>query len=205
MKPKGSTPPRLKKAVRWVERAIIISLIAVMSLLLLIATVELFYTVYLALMENDSQMLLIDLDNMLNIFGVFLLVLIGIELLDTIKVYFKENVIHVEVVILVALIAIARKVIVLDFEYYSGLEILGVSAIILALAGGYYLLKRTGSTGIYPREKREVEEVIIKDEGDEDGGTDDEGKTIKTVKKRKIEKPVRDKDRGSSHINPKKL
>ena len=46
--------------------------------------------------------------------GGFLLVLIGIELLDTIKAYFRENTIHVEIVILLAIIAIARKVILLD-------------------------------------------------------------------------------------------
>lgn len=203
MKSKGSTPPKLKKLVTWVERAIIIALIAVMSLLLLIATIELIYTVFLALMETDKEMLLVDLDNLLNIFGVFLLVLIGIELLDTIKVYFKENVIHVEVVILVALIAIARKVIVLEFEDYSGAEILGISAIIIALASGYYLIKKTGSTALYPKEKREVEEVVLREHAEAED--DDEAKVIKRVRKKKIERPLEDQDKGSSPINPKQL
>ena len=44
--------------------------------------------------------------------GFFLLVLIGIELLETIKAYLLTNVIHVEIVLEVALIAIARKVII---------------------------------------------------------------------------------------------
>ncbi|MCK7532656.1 MAG: phosphate-starvation-inducible PsiE family protein [Marinilabiliales bacterium] len=48
------------------------------------------------------------------ILGAFLLVLIGVELLDTIKAYFKENSIHVEIVVLLAVIAVARKVILLD-------------------------------------------------------------------------------------------
>ena len=189
----------MKKSVKWVERMIIIALIGLMSLLLLIATIELFYAVYLAVIEEKEETLIINLDNMLNIFGIFLLVLIGIELLDTIKVYFKENVIHVEVVILVALIAIARKVIVLDFDYYSGLEILGISSIILSLAGGYYLLKKTGSTAVYPKVKKEVEEVIIQD------AEDDEEKTVKKIKKKEIQKPT---DKGGDEpgdINPKKL
>ncbi|TVR77209.1 MAG: hypothetical protein EA409_12135 [Saprospirales bacterium] len=203
MKAKGSTPPKLKKLVRWVERAIIIALIAVMSLLLLIATVELIYTVFLALMETDKEMLLVDLDNLLNIFGVFLLVLIGIELLDTIKVYFKENVIHVEVVILVALIAIARKVIVLEFEDYTGSEILGISAIIIALAAAYYLIKKTGSTGLYPKHSREVEEVVVEEQPDSEGESD--SRVIKKVKKKKVERPVDQPENQKTQINPKKL
>ena len=203
MKGKGSTPPRLKRAVRWVERAIIIALIAIMSLLLLLATIELGYTVYLALMETSSDTLIVDLDNILNVFGVFLLVLIGIELLDTIKVYFKENVIHVEVVILVALIAIARKVIVLDFEEYSGLEIVGISAIIIALSAGYYLIKKTGSTGFFPKEKKEVENVTV-----EEMPVDDEGDEVKKVKKtvkKKVEIPKEGKQQVGEIKNPKKL
>ena len=204
MKGKGSTPPRLKRAVRWVERAIIIALIAIMSLLLLLATIELGYTVYLALMETSSDTLIVDLDNILNVFGVFLLVLIGIELLDTIKVYFKENVIHVEVVILVALIAIARKVIVLDFEEYSGLEIVGISAIIIALSAGYYLIKKTGSTGFFPKEKKEVENVTVEELPVDDDDGDEVKKVKKTVKK-KVEIPKEGKQQVGEIKNPKKL
>lgn len=50
---------------------------------------------------------MIGLDELMDLFGVFLLVLIGIELLDTIKVYLKENVVNVEVVVLVAIIAVS--------------------------------------------------------------------------------------------------
>lgn len=203
MKTKGSTPPKLKKAVRWVERAIIISLIAIMSLLLLLATVELAYTVYLAIVETSTDTLIIDLDNLLNVFGVFLLVLIGIELLDTIKVYFKENVIHVEVVILVALIAIARKVIVLDFEEYSGLEILGISAVIISLSAGYYLIKKTGTTGFFPKEKREVENVVVKEIPNAEDS--DDVKKVKKITKKKVETPKEEAGDSSGPINPKDL
>lgn len=203
MKSKGNAPPRLKRAVRWVERAIIISLIAIMSILLLIATIELFYTVYLALINNESDMLLIDLDNILNIFGVFLLVLIGIELLDTIKVYFRENVIHVEVVILVALIAISRKVIVLDLDEYSGFEVISVAAVILALSGGYYLIKKTGSTGFFPKEKREIEDLVVEEHPTDDES--DDTKRVKKIKKKTIETPKDKEGEGGGIPNPKNL
>ena len=55
---------------------------------------------------------LIPVQGLLEIFGYFLLVLIGVELIETLKAYVKEDVIHVRVVLEVALIAMARKVII---------------------------------------------------------------------------------------------
>lgn len=153
---------RLKSLVSRIERYIIKTLIGLMSLLLILATLELGYTIFTSLAEHREDSLFINLDTLLNVFGVFLLVLIGIELLDTIKVYFKKHVVHVEVVMLVAIIAIARKVIVMDFEKYSGFEILGIAGVIIALAGGYYLIKRTGC-GFWPAEREEVEDVEIQE------------------------------------------
>ncbi|MFO7997652.1 MAG: phosphate-starvation-inducible PsiE family protein [Bacteroidales bacterium] len=175
-------PPRpLRTIVSKVERYIIQTLIALMSLLLILATIELGYTVYKAIVENGSETLLVDLDNIMNVFGVFLLVLIGIELLDTIKVYFKEHVIHVEVVLLVAIIAVARKVIVLDFEEYTGLEVIGIAAITLALAIGYFLIKKTGGCGFWPLESEEVKDVTIEEKlAGEEEGLIERKKTIRT-------------------------
>ncbi|MFP4692205.1 MAG: phosphate-starvation-inducible PsiE family protein, partial [Bacteroidales bacterium] len=135
-----SSPPRLRKTVQVIERNIIKTLIALMSILLVAATIELGYVLVKSIVQSGSDHLIIDLDNLMQVFGVFLLVVIGIELLDTIKVYFKKNVIHVEVVMLVAIIAIARKIIVMDFDIYGGTEIIGIAAIMLALAAGYYLI-----------------------------------------------------------------
>ena len=70
--------------------------------------------------------------------------LIGIELLDTIKVYLHSNVVHVEVVVLVAIIALARKVVIIKLESLTGELILGIAALILALSVAYYLIKKTG-------------------------------------------------------------
>jgi uncharacterized membrane protein (DUF373 family) len=176
-----ATPPRLKSLVSRIERYIIKTLIALMSLLLVLATLELGYTVVMAILETGEDTLLVDLDNMMNVFGVFLLVLIGIELLDTIKVYFKEHVIHVEVVLLVAIIAVARKVIVMDFEKYSGVEILGIAGITLALAAGYFLIKKTGGCGFWPVETEEIRDVVIEEKlKDDKQGVVARKKTVKT-------------------------
>jgi len=85
---------------------------------------------------------LLDINELLDIFGMFLLVLIGVELLETVKMYLNEKKVHVEVVFTVAMIAIARKVIILDVKELSSLTLIGIGAIIIALSSGYYLIKR---------------------------------------------------------------
>jgi uncharacterized membrane protein (DUF373 family) len=90
--------------------------------------------------------LLLSVGQLLELFGLFMLVLIGIELLETImKTYLTNDYPHVEVVLAVAIIAIARKVIVLDAKGTDGLGLLGIAGIILALTAGYFLMKRASS------------------------------------------------------------
>jgi uncharacterized membrane protein (DUF373 family) len=71
------------------------------------------------------------------------LVLIGIELLETkVKTHQSRSIDRVKIVMAVAIIAIARKVIILDMKELPGVAVLGIAAIILALSIGYYLIKR---------------------------------------------------------------
>ena len=109
-----------------------------MAGVLILATIELCYFLVKSIIKSDY--LLIDLDDLMDLFGIFLLVLIGIELLDTIKVYLRRNVIHVEVVVLVAIIAMARKVVVLKVEELSGDVVIGIGILILAIAISYFLV-----------------------------------------------------------------
>jgi len=50
---------------------------------------------------------------------------------------------HFEVVLSVAIIAIARKVIILDVKEVESLSLFGIAAIVIALTAGYYLMKRS--------------------------------------------------------------
>jgi uncharacterized membrane protein (DUF373 family) len=81
---------------------------------------------------------LIPVQGLLDIFGFFLLVLIGVELLETLKAYVKKDVIHVRVVLEVALIAMARKVIVEEPNNIPSLTLFGIAALILSLGIAFY-------------------------------------------------------------------
>ncbi len=122
------------------KRVLIGVIIFLLAFVLLLATVELIYVIIKDIIS--PPVFLLELDELLEIFGVFMLVIIGIELLESItKTYLKEGVDHVKVVLAVAMIAIARKVIILDVKEISSLTMLGIAAIILALSIGYYLSK----------------------------------------------------------------
>lgn len=121
------------------ERGVVMALIGMMVLVVLLATLELGWIIIKDIFTPPIIML--EIDELLEIFGFFLLILIGVELLETIKAYLKTNIIHVEVVLEVALIAIARKVIILDLKAYPEPILLGIAALILALAIAYTLLK----------------------------------------------------------------
>jgi uncharacterized membrane protein (DUF373 family) len=82
---------------------------------------------------------LIRVQGLLEIFGYFLLVLIGVELIETLKAYLKKDVIHIRVVLEVALIAMARKVIVEEPNTVPGLTLFGIAALILALGVAFHV------------------------------------------------------------------
>jgi len=123
------------------ERIIVTTLIVMMVVTILLATIELGWLIIKDIIT--PPIILLEIDELLDIFGLFLLVLLGIELVSTLKTYLTENEIHVEVVFAVALIAIGRKVIILDVKEISSLSLLGIAAIIISLSVGYFLVKRT--------------------------------------------------------------
>ncbi len=80
------------------------------------------------------------------IFGLFLNVLIALELLENVAGYLQKNVIQVELVIVTAMIAIARKIILLDLDKVSDGELVGLSLAMLSLAGSYWVMRKVGSS-----------------------------------------------------------
>ncbi|MBN2742813.1 uncharacterized membrane protein (DUF373 family) [Breznakibacter xylanolyticus] len=132
----------IHRLAKQLERFILWTLIAMMAIVLVIATIELGYHLLKSFQSNGY--LLLDLNTLPDLFGAFLLILIGIELLETIKIYFRESIVHVEVVVLVAIIAIARKVVVIKIEDLSGVMLMGIGVLIAALALAYFLIKKAG-------------------------------------------------------------
>lgn len=123
------------------EKVIVSALIILMVVVILLATIDLAWVIFQGMLQPPFLRLAID--DLLDIFGAFLLVLVGIELLDTIRAYLREHVVHAEIVFMAAMIAVARKVITLDIKALSPATLIGIATIILALSVGYYLLKQS--------------------------------------------------------------
>lgn len=73
-------------------------------------------------------------------FGAFLAVLIAIEIFMNITLYLRDDVVHVKLVIATALMAIARKVIIFDFDKIQPMYILATAAVVSALGVVYWLM-----------------------------------------------------------------
>lgn len=122
-------------------RLMVWGVILFISLILLLAFIDLGYQTYVKITE--PPFLVVDSGCIIELFSLCLIIIIGLELIETVKAFLKEDVVHVELVILVAIIAIARKVIVWDFEKYSYLDLLSIAGILLALSASYFLVKKT--------------------------------------------------------------
>lgn len=126
--------------IKIFEKYIAIALMMMMSLVIFFGTLEVGYLIIIDLWSPPVFML--EVHEFLEIFGQFLLVLIGVELLETINSYHLERTIRVEIVVIVAIIAIARKVITLDYKTLTSYTFFDVGAAVLFLAITFYLLKK---------------------------------------------------------------
>ncbi|PSB27007.1 phosphate-starvation-inducible PsiE family protein [Stenomitos frigidus] len=75
------------------------------------------------------------------VFGLFLNVLIALEILENITAYLKKHVIQVELVIVTSLVAVSRKIIILDLEKTTGLDLIALAAATLSLSISYWLVR----------------------------------------------------------------
>jgi len=114
------------------------------AIVLGLATIDLGWLIMRDIME--PPIFILSVAQLLEIFGLFMLVIIGIELLETImKTYMTPGRAHYEVVLTVAIIAIARKVIILDLKEQETWSLIGIACIVISLTGGYYLMKKSHS------------------------------------------------------------
>jgi uncharacterized membrane protein (DUF373 family) len=130
----------MKQVMDWFERVVIYVLIVLMMLIIVLALAG--FIIILIQDVSRQPVTIFNIDQILEFFGYILLVLIGVELLDTIRAYLLEHVVHVEVVLEVALIAVARKIIILELKEVSPATLFGIAALVAALSVAYYLEKK---------------------------------------------------------------
>ena len=131
----------MNRALEVFDGIIVRILVAMLALSIIAAMVNLVWVFVTGLASTPFDFLTVA--ELLDVFDVFLLVLIGLELLETVKDYSTTRHVHVEAVLLVALIAILRKVITLHVKDLAAPTLLAVAALILALAASYWLMRKS--------------------------------------------------------------
>lgn len=134
------------KYLKNFEQFITIILMVLMALVVMLAVVDLAWVILKDVIT--PPVLLLDITELLDIFSMFLLVLIGIELIETLKAYLIQNEVRSEIIILVAIIALARKIITLDLKEVSSGALLGIAATVLALSIAYYIIRQANKSDL---------------------------------------------------------
>ena len=112
-----------------------------MVVVILLGVADVCYVMYTRLMA--PPVLLLDVGDIFKIFGAFMVVLIAIEIFINIRLYLGSSTLPIKLVIGTALMAIARKVIVLDLENTTSIYVFAIAAVVLALGVAYWLVGKT--------------------------------------------------------------
>ncbi|KMQ75120.1 phosphate-starvation-inducible PsiE family protein [Marinobacter subterrani] len=126
----------LHRVIRFAIRVLAVLMVAV----ILWGVGDVIYIIYDRLIT--PPLLLLNINDIFYTFGAFMAVLIAVEIFINIRLYLGTNVFPVQLVVATALMAIARKVIVLDFETLTPMYLIGIAATTLALGLTYWLLRQ---------------------------------------------------------------
>jgi uncharacterized membrane protein (DUF373 family) len=131
------------KQINKFQKLVVWSIIWMMVVVIFSTTVEIGWIIVRSL--STPPYFLFQVDKVLDIFGLFFIVIIGIELLETIKMILDESMMNVGVMILVGLTALVRKILIIDIKETSPLFLVGMGLLIVALSGAYYLVVLSGN------------------------------------------------------------
>jgi uncharacterized membrane protein (DUF373 family) len=127
------------KIVDSIEKLIIRVLIILLLGGIVLGTVELARVLILEVFA--PPFLLLDISRLFEGFGLVLVILIGMELLKSMKMFLTEDKIKPELFVEVALIALCNKIITLDAKHTGGDILLGIAALLVGLAAIYFVLR----------------------------------------------------------------
>jgi uncharacterized membrane protein (DUF373 family) len=152
--------PQKDPLLRRAQSIILLSvraLVALMTLVIVWGVADVVWVLYQRLRE--PPVMLLTISDILATFGAFIAVMIAIEIFENLTIYLRDNVIEVELVMATALMAIARKVIVLDYKELSAEYIYTTAAVVIALSIGYYLVRRQSDRSSARTRSREDRDI----------------------------------------------
>ncbi|WP_299315654.1 phosphate-starvation-inducible PsiE family protein [uncultured Halomonas sp.] len=135
--PKEHEDPLIRRLHLVIRQAI--KLLAVLMVLVIIwGVLDVIYVLYTKFVS--PPVLLFEVSDIFVIFGAFMVVLIAVEIFINIRLYLGTNILPIRLVVATALMAIARKVIILDIATVTAMEMLAIAAVVLALGVTHWLV-----------------------------------------------------------------
>ena len=132
------------KIIEKIERVIVLVLRALILLLVIEATVMLYFLFARNLPHHFAQFSSGGgvLGVMQTVFADVLAIVLGLEISETLRTYFARHQVRLEVILVLATIAAGRSLIQVDYEHTSAVVLIGWGFLILCLAAGYLMVKR---------------------------------------------------------------
>jgi len=129
----------IDKVIEKFEYTVTLVLLLLIALIVVGSVVELARIMFLEFV--DGPVYVFELQDIIGFLGFFLVVLITLELMRSVWVYVNDHTIHIRVMFEIAIIAVTRKIILLE-PGTEPLYLVGIAALVISLAGGYYLVAR---------------------------------------------------------------
>lgn len=133
-------PDPLFRVLHKIIRTAVRVLAVIMVFVIIWGIGDVLYVIYERL--TTPPVFLLNINDIFYSFGAFMAVLIAVEIFINIRLYLGSNVFPVRLVVATALMAISRKVIILDVEKLSAMYIFAIAATTLALGITYWLIER---------------------------------------------------------------
>jgi len=125
--------------LRWLHRLMRVAayiLAVAMVFVIAVGVISVIHTIYLNLAKPPYFLI----PDIIKTFGAFLAVLIAYEIFSNIRLYIRSDVFPMKLVVATAIMAIARKIIILDMAQYNALDLIGMGAIVVGLGITYWLI-----------------------------------------------------------------
>ncbi|MCU0565647.1 MAG: phosphate-starvation-inducible PsiE family protein [Oculatellaceae cyanobacterium Prado106] len=135
----------LKKVETGVSKVLSIAMVAV--LVTVVVELCIFLTKEIIFNNSFADPERFFTGTLIKVFGLFLNVLIALEILENITAYLKKHVVQLELVVVTSLTAVARKIIIFDFTKSTGLELIALAAAVFALTISYWIVRRANKSG----------------------------------------------------------
>jgi uncharacterized membrane protein (DUF373 family) len=143
-KAQGRVREKIQRLISISELVVVVAAEILMAVAIVIAGLILYGLFVYGVLASIIQVRSLDQlqSDLQHVFAGVLLLVLGLELMKSLESFFVGFRVQVEIIVIVALIAVARHILLIDFEHAQPMTILAVATLLLALAVSYVLVRR---------------------------------------------------------------